>query len=833
MRWFAFVLLIVALGASARAEDSVQVASETLFREKVLPLLNTKCLSCHGPDKQEGGLRLDSREAAIKGGENGPALVEGKPGESLLVQAVMFNNPDLQMPPKDRLSDSQVAAFAEWVKQGAVWPEPVPVTTTPSDAPVGDAFTDANNPIRKIWNGERLDLWSLKPPATVAVPTPQGTVFSNPIDGFISQKLVEARTTQSPEADRRTLIRRVTFDLIGLPPTPEEVDAFTTDTDPLAYDKVVTRLLNSPHYGERQARLWLDVVRYADTHGYERDEFRPLAWKYRDYVVRSFNADKPYDRFVVEQLAGDELVAGLPSTSEEADTLIATGYLQLGQWDSTAAIFQEEARLRADEQADLTNTTASAFLGLTMSCCQCHDHKYDPLSQADHYRLRAFFAGVKRRDDLVIELPAERAAIDAHNAVLDQEAAPLKEELSKLDKGKEADKTRFEELQKQIAGVDARRRNPAVTMGATDQTDPPVTHVFYQGDFHTPKEEVVPGFVSVILPGPAKIESPRPETTGRRLALANWIASPDNPWTARVLVNRIWQQHFGTGLVATPNDFGYSGAKPTHPELLDWLAMEFVQQGWSVKQLHRLIMTSATYRQQSRDREAARSVDPDNHLLWRQNVQRLDAETLRDSLLAVSGLLHQEGGGKARWPKVPDELLYAQPGIQEAIKGEDGGRMQGWFTDPPESTDVRSLYLVRKRCLPIPFLQAFDLPDTTVSCARRDTTVVAPQALMLLNSEDGIRYARALAERLLSEEQAKAGANAGGFDKLSPAIIQRAFRDTLCRAPDAEEERLSLAFLISQAKQHRTAGEADAAELKAVVDLCRAVLNLNEFAYYD
>ena len=833
MRWYAFVLFTLLLGAAARAEDSAQPVGETLFREKVLPLLNTKCISCHGPDKQEGGLRLDSREAAVKGGENGPSLVAGKPEESLLVQAVKFDNPELQMPPKDQLSEAQIAAITEWVKQGAVWPESMPATATSSDAPVGDAFTDANNPIRKIWNGERLDLWSLKPPVAATIPAPHGVACSNPIDGFVRQKLVEAGTTPSPEADRRTLIRRVTFDLIGLPPTPEEVDAFVADPDPQAYDNLVSRLLSSPHYGERQARLWLDVVRYADTHGYERDEFRPLAWKYRDYVVRAFNADKPFDRFIVEQLAGDELVASPPSTAEEADTLIATGYLQLGQWDSTAAIFQEEARLRADEQADLTNTTASAFLGLTMTCCQCHDHKYDPLSQADHYRLRAFFAGVKRRDDLVIELPAERAAIEAHNAALDLEAAPLKEEQSKLDKEKESEKPRLEELQKKIAEIDSRRRHPAVTMGATDQTEPPATHVFYQGDFHTPKEEVAPGFVSVILPGPAKIESPRPETTGRRLALANWIVSPENPWTARVLVNRIWQQHFGTGLVATPNDFGYSGTKPTHPELLDWLALEFTRQGWSVKQLHRLIVTSATYRQQSRDREEARAVDPDNHLLWRQNVQRLDAETLRDSLLAVSGLLQKEGGGKARWPKVPDELLYAQPGIQEAIKGEDGGRMQGWFTDPPEATDVRSLYLVRKRCLPIPFLQAFDLPDTTVSCARRDRTVVAPQALMLLNSEDGIRYARALAERLLNEERAMGEGHAGGLDTLGPAIVQRAFRDTLCRKPDTEEERLSLEFLKSQAEQHRTAGEPEAAELKAVVDLCRAVLNLNEFAYYD
>jgi|GEM_PF-4152266 len=333
---------------------------------------------------------------------------------------------------------------------------------------------------------------------------------------------------------------------------------------------------------------------------------------------------------------------------------------------------------------------------------------------------------------------------------------------------------------------------------------------------------------TLIRPGPAAIEPPRPETTGRRLALGNWIVSPDNPWTVRVFVNRVWQQHSGIGLVTTPNDYGCSGVKPTPPELLDWLAIAFIQRGWSVKQLHRLVVTSATYRQSSRDRDEARKIDPENHLLWQQNIQRLAAETRRDRLLAVSGVLKREGGGRAKWPNVPEELLYAQPGIQEAIKGEDGGRMQGWFTDPAEVTDVRSLYLVRKRCLPIPFLQAFDLSDPTVSCARRDTTVVAPQALMLLNSEESVRNARVLAGRLREESSEPRSLNVDG-----PQIIQRLFRLALCRSPDAEEQRLALEFLKSQEQQHRTSGQTDATAEKAIVDLCRAVLNLNEFAYYD
>ncbi len=823
IRQLAVITFALFVSAIARGDD----AAEILFAEKVLPILQTKCIACHGPEKQEGGLRLDSREAAIIGGDNGSALVTGDPEQSRLILAVRFDDPDFQMPPKDRLSEAQIATLTQWVKAGAAWGTAGSAAEAiDHNYPTGDAFTDPNNPIRKIWRGERLDLWSLKSP--VKSPVPEATGTTHPIDAFIQQRLTSEGASPSPQADRRTLIRRVTFDLTGLPPSPEEVEAFVAASEPAAYAQLVERLLASPRYGERQARLWLDVVRYADTHGYERDEFRPLAWQYRDYVVRAFNQDKPFDRFVLEQLAGDELVAGLPATPAEADALIATGYLQLGQWDSTAAIFQEEDRLRADEQADLTNTTASAFLGLTMSCCQCHDHKYDPLSQADHYRLRAFFAGVQRRDDLVIELPAEREAIETHNAALDRECAPLKEEQSKLDKEKESDKPQYDELQAKISEIEGRRRHLQVTMGATDRTDPPATHVFYQGDFHSPREEVAPGFVSVVKSGAAAIEPPSPETTGRRLALAKWLITPDNPWTARVLVNRVWQQHFGAGLVATPNDFGYTGVQPSHPELLDWLAIEFIERGWSVKELHRWIVMSTTYRQSSHDRDDARAIDPENRLLWRQNVQRLDAETLRDSLLSVSGLLQLDGSGKPKWPDVPEELLYAQPGIQEAIKGEDGGRMQGWFTDPVDQTDVRSLYLVRKRCLPIPFLQAFDLPDTTVSCARRDRTVVAPQALMLLNSPDSVRCAEAFATRvrILSDTTLNAEAH-------SPEITQQAFRLALGRQPDESEQALALRFLKQQIEGHRLRSGAEHAEEQALIDLSRAILNLNEFAYYD
>lgn len=697
----------------------------------------------------------------------------------------------------------------------------------------GDAFADERNPIRRLFGGERLDLWSLKSP--VKAPVPEEAV--HPVDAFIQQAQSKVGIASAPGADRRTLIRRLTVDLTGLPPSAEDVDAFVQDESDQAYGKLVERLLASPRYGERQARYWLDVVRYADTHGYERDEYRPLIWQYRDYVIRSFNSDKPYDQFVREQLAGDELVLGEPRTSDQADALIATGYLRLGQWDSTASIFQEEDRLRAEVQADLTNTTASAFLGLTMSCCQCHDHKYDPLSQADHYRMRAFFAGMKSRDDLVIDVPEVREEIEAHNASLKEKIAALKENRPKKPDSDE-EKSQAEALDKEIAEIEAQKKSARVAMGVRDAgpvAEP--TFVLYQGDFHSPREQVSPGFPSVLFPGRVIPESPSQETTGRRLALAEWITSENNPWTARVLVNRIWQQHFGTGLVATPNDFGYTGARPTHPELLDWLAIWLVENDWSVKKLHRLIVMSETYQQASvmaDDSDAANvakasSVDPENQLLWRQNIRRLDSETLRDSLLAVSGLLSSYDSGRPMWPAVPDDLLHAQPAILEALKNDDGGRMQGWYTDPVDQVDVRSLFVIRKRCLPVPFLQAFDLPDSTVSCARRDTTVVAPQALMLLNSPEGIRYADAFADRIL----AAAKSDDTQAEQSHQHLIQTIFREALLRDADEEELRLSREMLADHLKRHRESGHSDDALRLAVRDLCRAILNVNEFMYVD
>jgi mono/diheme cytochrome c family protein len=840
---------------STVADSTVADSTVAEVAERAGAILRAKCLICHGAEVQEGGLRLDSAEAASIGGELGPAWVAGDVENSLIVRAIRFDDPDLQMPPGQKLSDSEIDTLEWWVRSGSAWPASSFDESGDDESDIGDAFTDPRNPIRKRFGGQRLDLWSLVAPKRREVPERsdhRADVISehsdavrsdHPVDAFIIDRLSSIGLTLAPPADRRTLIRRVTFDLTGLPPTVQEVCDFLADRSSDAYEKLVDRLLASPRYGERQARLWLDLVRYADTNGYERDEYRPLAWRYRDYVIRSFNNDKPFDRFIIEQLAGDESVDGLPESDDEADALIATGYLRLGQWDSTASIFEEEDRLRSEFLADLTNTTASAFLGMTMSCCQCHDHKYDPLSQADHFRLRAFFAGVTPQDDLIIDQADEVERIDAHNEAIEAQIETLRAERDQIDKDSETDKPRYEDLENRIAAFEAMKRQPNRTLGAGESGEAiEETCVLYQGDYLSPREAVEPGFPEVLYPGPASVRPPREATSGRRTALAEWIASPSNPWTGRVIVNRIWQQHFGTGLVVTANDFGYTGTPPTHPELLDHLAIVLVESGWSIKRLHRMIVTSRTYRQSSQTAAASTAgelSDADNRLYWRHNVRRLDAETIRDSLLAVTGLLLPYDSGKPLWPAVADELLKAQPSILEAEANDDGGRMQGWYTDAEEKTDVRSVFLVRKRCMPIPFLQAFDLPDTTVSCARRDTTVVAPQSLVMMNSPSAVRYATALADSLLASTEPHSlgdpvGRSAASVD-ASPeeSLVVAAFWRALSREPDGDEIRLASELLSSHCAHYRSAGHGDESRRLAWVDLCRAILNVNEFLYID
>lgn len=736
------------------------------------------------------------------------------------------------------------------------------VSTSP-EAALGSAWRDERNPIRRLWGGGRLDLWSLQPPSLVVPATSKTDAggSAHPIDVLIHARQVAEEISgrvRAPPADRRTLLRRLSYDLTGLAPTPEEVRAFESDTRTDAWERCVDRLLGSPRYGEHQARLWLDVVRYSDSNGFDWDEFRKEAWRFRDYVIRSFNADKPFDQFVIEQLAGDELVAGAPRTEAERDCLIATGYLRMGPHDNAAPLFNEQDRSRAELMADLVETTTGAFLGMTFSCCRCHDHKTEPISQEDHYRFRAFFEGVAFADKQPLELAQELEELNRHNRSIDARMQPLEEETERIlgpvrhrlqeekrlklsaperellglpkEKQTKAQQQEVEKLQKSIepetkavraalskpeaervdslekslAELRTLRRSTTHGLLMTDaQGTPPATKVLFQGNHKSPRNEVVPGFLSVFEPGPAALQPPpNGKTTGRRLTLARWIASPANPLTSRVFVNRIWQQHFGRGLVATPNDFGLSGARPSHPQLLDWLADEFVRSGWSVKQLHRRIVTSATYQLSAYPPKAGQGGDDQNSWLLRQNPRRLSAEQLRDSLLQVSGLLNGRSGGPPVWPELPSEILTANP----AFLDDNETRTKGWYPSPPDQLGARSVFLVQKRTVRVPFMETFDLPENSTSCARRTDSTVAPQALSLLNSPLAVEVSRAFAARI----QREAGQR--------PADqVRHAFQLAFQREPNEAEVGRCLKLL----------------ETRSLPEFARAVLNLNEFVYLD
>ena len=798
------VILVVLGGAlSLAGEDTNETKpteSERHFSRKVKPLLVSRCVTCHGPDRAEGGLRLDSREATLKGGDSGPSVVPGKPDMSLLLAAVKHTHAELRMPPKDNLSRTDIAVLEQWIRDGAPWLRLSAPVNSASPAPgeaIGDAWSDPRNPIVEIFGGRRLELWSLQPVQRPAVPTPNRRDWAkHDLDRFVLARFESDGVTPPPMADSRTLSRRLHFDLTGLPPATQQVAAFEKSAQEVGADQalatLVAQLLNSPRFGEHFARLWLDVVRYSDSNGFDWDEFRPQAWRFRDYVVRSFNVDKPFDQFIREQLAGDELLNGPPRTPPEQDSLVATSYLRLGPHDNAAGLFNEQDRSRAELLADVTETTAGAFLGLTLSCCRCHDHKYDPLSQADHYRFRAFFAAMRFADDLPLDLAADQAAIREHNESLATRSKTLSEQRDAL---REDNQAKRDDFQEQIDALAKKRRAFTHGLLMTDDVGQfAATHILFQGDHKTPRGTVEPGFLSVFDPQPAAIaKSENDESTGRRLTLANWIASPENPLTARVFANRVWQWVMGRPLVATPNDFGLAGTPPEDAALLDWLASEFVREGWSVKALVRLIVTSAAYRQ-------APTFNVE-HFALRQ-PRRLSAEQLRDSLLSVSGLLTTKSDGQPVWPDLPAEVLDSNP----AFLDDNAEKTKGWHPSPKPDQYCRSVFLVQKRNTRVPFLEAFDLPDNSTPCAGRGVSTVAPQALMLLNSALAADAARAFAERV----QPNAGDD-------SSQQVRRAFELALQRQPDADESAACQRLLTQ----------------RGLADLCRALINLNEFIYLD
>lgn len=834
------------------APKQVKEKAKPKIEDEAVVLLEEACVRCHGPEKQKGGLRLDSLEDMLKGGENGPAIVIGTPEKSLLINLIHHREEGREMPPKEKLRQPQIQILENWIASGAPWSTgPKAEENEEAVEVLGDAWHDSRNPIAKIFGGKRLDLWSIQKVSSPAEPPVKNVSWiRNPIDSFVLSKIEAAGKTPAPEAAKRTLGRRLYFDLTGLPPTPAELADFINDPAADAYEKLVTKLLDSPKYGEHWASFWLDVVRYSDSNGFDYDEFRPTAWRFRDYVIKSLNEDKPFDRFGQEQLAGDELVEGFPKTQEDQDALVATGYLRVGPYDNSAVKFGEQDRCHAQVMADIVETTGSAFLGLNLACCRCHDHKFDPVSTADYYRIRAVFEKSKPDDDLLLDLEPEQRIIQQQLAGLAEEqkkvdattaAAYKRVEAQKIGRLAPSDqefyaknlkrqtpqtKGKFKTLKNLVQPSDAevkealtpeerkiheqvvaefevlQKSQLPVTKGFL-VTEPKSsagikTRILFQGDFTKPREIVAPGVLSVLNPNPLpETKTKRPDSSGARTAFAKWLFAENNPLTSRVFVNRLWQAHFGEGIQATSNDFGFAGARPTNPLLLDWLATRFRRDGWSIKKMQRLMVESATYRQ-----AAGESAQDSRNLFLGQQARRLKAEAIRDSMLCVAGKLRPHNGGPPLWPELPEEVLSSSPGLLV----ENAENTRGWYPSPKDEVCVRSVYLVQKRSLRLPMLETFDLPENNQSCGRRIVSTVAPQALTLLNSPFAVEMAESFVNRLRTE-----GCN-------SPeSQIHLAFALSLQRAPDADEAKTCTEFLRTH----------------SLTDLCRAMMNLNEFAYVD
>ncbi len=710
-----FILVALLAGMSGLAAEDAPPPGESLqfFERKVRPLLAGSCYKCHGPKKEKGKLRLDRHARILSGGESGPAVVPGKPGESLLIKAVKYQDPELQMPPKQKLSADQVSILVRWVELGAPWPREE-ASGTPRREP-GFKVTDKDR-----------DWWSFRPIKELLLPEVKGKAWAeSPVDRFILAGLESKGFEPAAPAARRELIRRAYFDLIGLPPTYQEVESFIADDTPGAFERVIDRLLEKPQYGERWGRHWLDVVRFAQTNGYERDGEKPYAWRYRDYVIRSFNDDKPYNRFVLEQLAGDEL------DDAGRDSIIATGFYRLGVWNDEP---DDKRAAEYDGLDDMVVAIGASFMGLTVGCARCHDHMYDAIPQKDYYSFLAFLRNVRYYD-----------------------------------------KPKYEEKSATYASIG----NKEWALAVREHGDKPKeTKVLIRGNAATPGELVKPVFPAVLGGGQAQPVGGK-SSTGLRRSLAEWIAGDSNFLTARVMVNRIWQHLFGRGIVRTPNDLGRRGLPPTHPELLDWLARDFILGGWKIKRLQKLIMLSNAYRMSSRVSEGkALREDPSNELFWRQNMKRLEAEAIRDSILFAAGGLNPDMGGRGFFPKLGREVIAAgsRPGW-------------GWGVSSRKEQSRRSVYIYTKRGTLMPLIEGFDYTNTARSLGMRTVTTVAPQALMLLNSAFLDWQAGVFSGRLL-----------GGKAGDTKAFVRRAYQLLLSRDPSSGEVEKSLAFIERQEK---------------------------------
>ncbi len=798
MKFFSLLILALSVAAALPASDP---ESLKFFENNIRPLLSENCYECHGTDKVKGGLRLDHIDTIKNGGDSGPAIVEGKPSESLLIEAVHRLDEDFAMPPKKELSSASIQLLEKWIEMGAPWP---------ADETAKSGKVDQNG-----FTEEDYQWWAIQPVKDPTIPKVKSDWVKNEIDSFILQKLNEAKLSPAPEASREELIRRASFDLHGLPPTPELVTSFVNDKRPDAWDLAVDGLLASPRYGERWAQHWLDVVRYAESDGYRADDFRPDTYKYRDYVIRSLNQDKPYDLFVKEQLAADEFAA------DDPDTLVATAFLRLGiyEWN------QRNARMQWDLiMTEMTNVTGEAFLGLGIGCAQCHDHKFDPILQKDHFALQAFLNTTWWPEKAPMVTPEEQSAYDrkltewkaatveiqekldalqkskiegarlstakqfpddvqkiyhkaadARSAYEEQLAQLVQRQVDKSWRGinwektfekKEKELETYRKLSAELAKFDHLKPEALPTGFISTDVHPDPASTFF--DKRGTKEEVEPAFLT-LLGQPAPKITPGKSTTGRRLALAEWIANEDNPFSTRVIVNRLWQRHFGKGIVQTPNDFGRLGEEPTHPELLDWLTSRFLENGWKLKPLHRLIMTSAAYQQTARREPTSVEdlADPGNKLIWRFPPQRLQAEQVRDAMLAASGEMKP--------------------------RDEGGASVDG-------NSPYRSVFVKKRRNTPDAMIGGFDSPSGFNSSASRIATTTPNQSLMLVNGDWSMARAKAFAKQLLA-----------GKGAISAEQIAKGYLIAYGRNASQSEIDGALAFIESQTA---TVGSAPIAPAK-------------------
>ena len=773
---------------------------QKFFVRTVYPLLEKNCLACHQEDPQSG-LRLDSREAIILGGVHGPAVLPGNPRESLLTRVLRFEHERIKMPPSGKLSDDDIAVFEQWVQEGAMW---------------GETGVEKLEPY-EISESHR-NFWSFQPVVRPPVPEVADARFKeNPIDRFIFSRLVEKGLRPAPEADKRTLIRRAAYDLTGLPPSVEDVEAFLADDSPQAYDKLIESLLASRHYGERWGRHWLDLVRYADTAGDSADFPVPEAFQYRNYVIDAFNQDKPYDQFVREQIAGDRLP--YENDDQRWEQTIATGYIAISRRIGVTPETLGHIRIE-----DTLNNLGKTFLGLTVGCARCHNHKFDPIPTADYYSLYGIFDSsvypfpgsehMPHRKDFVYRVGPRQAAeiLKAHRAELavwDKKERDKFEEYQSFQDRKITDPTRtrlivwneLEEIREQRAEVATRFPPMEIGYAVVDSDNPRDVRIQKAGDPKALGAEVRRGFLQIL--GGQKLPD-EAQGSGRR-ELADWLADPKNPLTARVMVNRIWHYHFDRGLVATTSDFGVRGAAPTHPRLLDYLASYFVDGGWSIKDMHRLIMRSATYRLGAEEIAANREIDPGNELLWRANRRRLDAESLRDTMMLWSGDLDLSRGG--RHP-MPHRLTYFY-------------RQHEPFNEFYES-NRRTVYTMQQRFEKNAYLDLFDGPDGNIQLAERKSSVTSLQALFMMNADFVHNQSEAMAERLTA-------ANDSTGER-----IERAYQLILGRPPKTEEIEQSERFLADMRKHLRSA-ECNGArcEQGAWAGYLRAMLASNEFMYVE